>query len=173
MSWIDVIVIVTVVLGAFWGWRNGLIRWIITLLGAIVGIVIAGRTYNNLSSSISFVDNESIQRVLAYAIIFSAFLVLSWFLSRVIKGFLNVLLLGWIDNLAGLALGALAGVLSASALLSLLGSLPSPALQEKLEGAILLEPLIQSTSFVRILLPVEFDEIVKIYEQAKDVIPRT
>ena len=46
-------------------------------------------------------------------------------------------------------------------------------LQEKLEGAILLEPLIQSTSFVRILLPVEFDEIVKIYEQAKDVIPRT
>ena len=120
MSWIDVIVIVPVVLGAFWGWRNGLIRWIITLLGAIVGIVIAGRTYNNLSSSISFVDNESIQRVLAYAIIFSAFLVLSWFLSRVIKGFLNVLLLGWIDNLAGLALGALAGLMTASALLYLL-----------------------------------------------------
>jgi len=64
------------------------------------------------------------------------------------------------------------GLMAASAVISLLGSLPSPILQENLEQAALLEPLIQSTAFVRVLLPVEFDEIVKVYEQAKEVIPR-
>ena len=172
MSWIDVIVIVPVIMGAFWGWRNGLIRWAITSIGAVVGIIVAGRTYDNFSSSFNFVDNESLRSVLSYAVVFLFFLVIAWIFARIAKGFLNVLLLGWVDNHAGLALGAFVGLMAASAVISLLGSLPSPILQENLEQAVLLEPLIQSTAFVRVLLPVEFDEIVKVFEQAKEVIPR-
>ena len=172
MSWIDVIVIVPVIMGAFWGWRNGLIRWAITSIGAVVGIIVAGRTYDNFSSSFNFVDSESLRSVLSYAVVFLFFLVIAWIFARIAKSFLNVLLLGWVDNLAGLALGAFVGLMAASAVISLLGSLPSPILQENLEQAVLLEPLIQSTAFVRVLLPVEFDEIVKVFEQAKEVIPR-
>lgn len=172
MSWIDVVVIVPVIMGAFWGWRNGLIRWAITSIGAVVGIIVAGRTYDNFSSSFNFVDNESLRSVLSYAVVFLFFLVIAWVFARIAKGFLNVLLLGWVDNLAGLALGGFVGLMAASAVISLLGSLPSPVLQENLEQAVLLEPLIQSTAFVRVLLPVEFDEIVKVFEQAKEIIPR-
>ena len=42
---------------------------------------------------------------------------------------------------------------------------------EKLQQSILLEPLIQGTSFVRVLLPIEFDEIVEVYKQARKALP--
>jgi len=92
LSWIDVIVIVPVIMGAFWGWRNGLIRWAITSIGAVVGIIVAGRTYGNFSSSFNFVDNESLRSVLSYAVVFLFFLVIAWIFARIAKGFLNVLL---------------------------------------------------------------------------------
>ena len=129
MNWVDFLIIASVLLTAFLGWRNGIIRWTISLAGALLGIIVAGRTYESFSSAFTLVDSETVQRVGAYATIFLAFLVGSWFIARVLRSVITALFLGWVDRLAGLVVGALAGLLGASTLVMLMGILPSDSAQ--------------------------------------------
>lgn len=171
MNWVDIVIIVSVLLSAFMGWRNGVIRWAITLVGAAIGIIVAGRTYESFSSALTFTDNETFQSAAAYAIVFLAFVIAAWFIARFVKGMMKVLFLGWVDNLAGLVVGAVVGLLGASTLISLMGILPSASLQEAVVESSLAEQVVDSTGFVRALLPVEFDEIKDLFDRAKDIIP--
>ncbi len=171
MNWVDILIIVAVLLSAFFGWRNGVIRWAITLVGAVLGVLVAGQAYTAFAPTFVFTDSETTQRLIAFAVIFFAILAAAWFVARAVKTVLNVLLLGWVDNLAGLVLGGVAGLLGASAIITLLGILPSESFQDAITESSLAEPVVDSTSFVRAFLPVEFDDIRELFDSARDAIP--
>lgn len=171
MNWVDIVIIVSVLLSAFFGWRNGVIRWAITLAGAVIGIVVAGRTYESFSSAFSFTDNETFRSVAAYAVVFLAFLIAAWIVARMVKGVMKVLLLGWVDNVAGLVIGAVVGLLGAATLISLMGILPSESLRDAVVGSSLAEQVVDNTAFVRALLPAEFDGIKDLFDLARETIP--
>jgi membrane protein required for colicin V production len=172
MNWIDILIIVAALLPAFFGWRNGVIRWAITLVGAVIGVSVAGQAYTAFAPIFVFTDNETTQRLIAFAVIFFAILAAAWFVARLIKTLMKVLLLGWVDNVAGLALGGFVGLLGASAIITLLGILPSDSLKTTVAESSLAEPVVESTAFVRAFLPVEFDDIRDLFiDTAIEAIP--
>ena len=164
MNWVDIMILVLVLGAGFLGWRNGVIRWAFTLVGGIVGVALAGQLYETLASAVPFSDNDALKQLIAFGVIFVAVMVGAWIVARIVKATLNVLLLGWVDNVAGVAAGLIVGAVAATAIISVMGSLPVGAVQEAVDESALAEPLSENLGFVRSLLPSEFDQIEQLWE---------
>ena len=163
LNWVDIVILVLVLGGAFSGWRNGLLRWVLTLAGALVGAVIAGQFYDDLAGAVPGVDSEALRQIIAFAAVFLAVVVGAWLLARVIKAALNVVLLGWVDSAAGLAAGAMVGAVSAAAILSVAGIVPSDSVRSAVADSSLAETLLDAMGFIRVFLPGEFDAIEDLF----------
>ncbi len=158
MNWVDILIIVLVVGLGFLGWRNGVIRWVLTLIGGILGVVLAGRLYKSAAYLVP-VNSEGQKQIIAFAVIFLAVLVGAWIVARILKATLNVLMLGWIDNGAGAILGLAAGALAATAIISAMGVVPVTSLHQAIDNSALAGPLVKRTSIVLAFLPSEFGSV--------------
>ena len=105
MNWVDIVILVLVIGLGFMGWRNGVIRLVFTLIGGIVGLVLAGQLFDDLAPLVPIGDKEGVQQLIAFGVIFLAVLIGAWIAARLVKAVLTILLLGWVDSLAGLAIG--------------------------------------------------------------------
>jgi len=158
MNWVDIMVFVLVLVLGFFGWRNGVIRWAFTLTGAAIGVALAGQLYTSVGAVFTPVtDDEGVRQVLGFGLIVLIGLVSGWFLGRLVKQMLNVFLLGWVDNLAGLVLGVAGGVITATAIISVMGIVPVRSLEDAVKESAMAEALVERLGFVRALLPQEFD----------------
>ena len=165
MNWVDIMIIVLVAGLGFMGWRNGVIRWAVTVIGGIIGLVLAGRLYTSVATLFSPVsDSEGVQQVLGFGTIFVIALVVAWIIGRIIKTALNIVMMGWIDNLAGLVLGAFGGVFAAAAIISVMGIVPSQSLEEAVAESSMAEPVIKGFGVMRSLLPGEFDNVTDLFK---------
>lgn len=169
LNWVDIIILALVLGGAFFGWRNGVLRWVLTLAGAVVGAVLAGQFYDTFESAVPGVESEALRQIIAFAAIFLAVVVGAWVLARLVKAAMNVVLLGWVDNAAGLAAGALAGALSAAAIVSVAGIVPSDSVQSAVADSSLAETLLDAMSFIRVFLPSEFDAVEDLFRNLPTV----
>ena len=119
MHWLDIVIIVGSGILGFIGYRMGLLKLLGLVVGVALGIVMGSRFNGEVADILSrWIDSEGTAKILAYAII----LVLAIFVVSIVAGLLRkvlkVFLLGWVDRLAGLALGVLAAFAMFSALLS-------------------------------------------------------
>ena len=119
MHWLDIVIIVGSGILGFIGYRMGMLKILALVVGVALGIVMGSRFNGEVADILSrWIDSEGTAKILAYAII----LILAIFVVSIIVGLLRrvlrVLLLGWVDRLAGLALGVLAAFAMFSALLS-------------------------------------------------------
>lgn len=160
MNWLDILIIVVVGLLAFMGWRRGVLQVVIALGGVIVGIAVAGRIYKPLGSAFSgVIDSEGMAQIAAFAVIFLAIMAAAMFLGRLVRQTLRFLLLAWVDNLAGMALGALVGAAISSALIIAMGVLPVASLKNAVEDSALATGLVDNMRVLLALLPKEFDQV--------------
>ena len=164
MNWVDIMVLVLVLGAGFMGWRNGVIRWAFTLIGGIFGVILAGQLYKTLAPAVPFGDSDAVKQLVAFGVIFVAVMIGAWIAARIVKATLKVLLLGWVDSVAGLALGVAAGAVAATAIISVMGSLPVGRVQDAVNGSTLAEPLSENLGFVRSFLPEEFDQIQQLWD---------
>ena len=164
MNWVDIMVLVLVLGMGFMGWRNGVIRWAFTLVGGIIGVILAGQLYKTLAPAVPFGDSDAVKQLVAFGVIFVAVMIGAWIAARIVKATLKVLLLGWVDSVAGLALGVAAGAVAATAIISVMGSLPVGRVQDAVNGSTLAEPLSENLGFVRSFLPEEFDQIQQLWD---------
>ena len=167
MNWVDIVILVLVLGLGFMGWRNGVIRWAFTLVGGIVGVVLAGQLYTTLAPAVPFGDSDAVKRLIAFGVIFVAVMIGAWIAARIVRATLKVLLLGWVDNVAGLGLGLAVGAVAATAIISVMGSLPVATVQDAVEESTLAEPLSENLGFVRGLLPSEFDQVKDLFAKGK------
>ena len=164
MNWVDIMVLVLVLGAGFMGWLNGVIRWAFTLIGGIFGVILAGQLYKTLAPAVPFGDSDAVKQLVAFGVIFVAVMIGAWIAARIVKATLKVLLLGWVDSVAGLALGVAAGAVAATAIISVMGSLPVGRVQDAVNGSTLAEPLSENLGFVRSFLPEEFDQIQQLWD---------
>ena len=164
MNWVDIMVLVLVPGAGFMGWLNGVIRWAFTLIGGIFGVILAGQLYKTLAPAVPFGDSDAVKQLVAFGVIFVAGMIGAWIAARIVKATLKVLLLGWVDSVAGLALGVAAGAVAATAIISVMGSLPVGRVQDAVNGSTLAEPLSENLGFVRSFLPEEFDQIQQLWD---------
>ncbi len=163
MSWLDLVLVVVLVVGAFLGLRTGIIKAVLSLAGLIVGVILAGQYYIALADVLPFFSETSnVAKVVAFAIILIGVMVIAVVLARLLKWAASVVMLNWVNQLGGAVFGLMLGAIFCGALLAIwvkwlgVGS----TITESIVAAVLLDkfPLILA------LLPDEFDAIRSFFQ---------
>lgn len=99
---LSVIFIGGVALGLYWG----VIRQMLALAGLLVGLVVALRLAPEVAVWLSsFVASESLALWIAFALVLIGFSSLVSFLASLLRFFVGLLFLGWLDHVLGGMLG--------------------------------------------------------------------
>ena len=131
MNWLDVVLIVAIALSAIVGYRMGLVQSAAGLVGILVGITIASRLDDKAASIFSSAtDNENAQTVAGFLLVFVLVIAAAMVLSTIVNKMLRVIMLGWVNQLGGLALGAVVAMAIASAALANVQEFPVLDLEE-------------------------------------------
>jgi membrane protein required for colicin V production len=112
MNILDWILIVLFALGAFWGYRSGLITGALTVASLYVASLVSSQFSERVVGVISQnVESESIATAAAYVVIYVGVFLAARVMAKMIKTMLKVVFLGWVDKVGGVALGLVAGLL--------------------------------------------------------------
>jgi membrane protein required for colicin V production len=107
MNWVDVVIVIILIIGLFKGLVNGFVRGLFGLVALVLGIAIAAGKYADVRDVLLFrlPTSVQIQNVLSFLLIFVVVMLLVNILGNIISRALKLAALGWIDRLAGGALG--------------------------------------------------------------------
>jgi len=161
MNWLDIVILVPIAINAFVGFGKGLIKMVLSLVGVVLGVFLAGQFYDTVGSWLGFFGNEDISNALGFILILGVVMVVAELLGTVIKKMVSIVLLDWVDRLGGAALGAFIGVIFVSAALAIWAKFfGSDAISESAIASFLLDkfPLILG------LLPAEFDSVKDFFQ---------
>ena len=118
MNMFDVVILVIVSFCLIRGLFRGFIREASSIVGVIAGFYGASTYYPLVESSFSrWIDNPGFRKILAFFLLFCAILVVINLVAALIRYFLNIVFLGWVDRLCGLVFGGAKGVIIVAVLL--------------------------------------------------------
>ena len=139
MNWIDIAVLICWGALAFWGFRTGIIKMIVPLVVVVVGLALSSRIAGPIGNILSFIsENENVQSIAAFIVIFIGLLVLGTLVSKVVKTAINVIpLAGLANNVSGAAVGLIIGFILLSGILTGLQKFPVGSIQESIDGSTL------------------------------------
>lgn len=154
MNALDIAILVVGAVVAFAGWRIGIIRVVITVVGIVGGVWLAGRLYPTVATLLqTWIEGENLARVVAFVVVFAATLIAASVAAAVIKRILNLLLLGWVDRAAGMALGLVVGLGALAAFLAVLGAFPVGGMDTVIRESLLGQFLVEKYRLLMGLLP--------------------
>jgi membrane protein required for colicin V production len=160
MNWLDIAIIIIVLIPTYIGFRRGLIGTVIPLLGIILAIVFAGIFYDSVAGWLSgWLDSQSQANIVGFIIIFTLVLLASMSVAFLLRSFLSLLLLGWLDKLGGFVFGLLIGAVFSSVLLSIMSKFFASTVEETVADSALASFFLDKLPFVLLLLPNEFDSV--------------
>ncbi len=111
MNWLDLVFAVLVVICGIAGSRVGLIRAAGGALGVVLGILIASQLSGDVGGLYAgYLANETLANMTAYGLIVVAATIGAAVLSLVVRKVVDLMAMGWLDKLAGLGLGLVAGL---------------------------------------------------------------
>ena len=158
MNWIDILIVVTVagfVLGAY---AAGLIREVVTLVAAILGIVIAGFFYDDLAADVLvFMDDEDAAEAISFLILVGAVYLFGQIVAILLSKMASLLMLGWADKIGGAAFGVIKGLLVVQVLLIIFAGYPSLGLDDAIAGSELAPYFLDDVDILLWVLPDNFD----------------
>ncbi len=111
MNWLDIVILVIVVMAIFLGLRIGIIRAALSLVGIIVGVILAGHYYVPLSEQLTFIPQANIAEIVAFAIILIGVMIIASVLAVTLKWIVSTVMLGWVNRLGGAAFGLVLGAI--------------------------------------------------------------
>src|SRR5262249_25580343 len=122
--------IVFTVLGIYWG----LIRQVLAIVGLVVGVVLAGRDRPDVGGWVgSFSTGGQLAHVVGFLIVLIAVSAAASLIASLLRIFVGLLFLGWLDHLLGGVLGLFQAVLASAVLLVLAVTFPQPGWEQALE----------------------------------------
>ncbi len=162
MSLLDIAIIVIIGIAAFTGLKIGVIKAVLTLAGVIVGIILAGRFYVALADRLTFIPQETLARVVAFAIILIAAILVASIIAGVLKWLASIVLLGWVNRLGGALLGLIMGGIFCGALLAVWTKFLG--ISDLIAESALANFLLDYFPMVLALLPEEFDSVRSFFQ---------
>lgn len=149
-----------VVLGIYWG----LIRQVLAIVGLIVGVMMAGRYGPNVADWLSsFITDPDLAGIIGFAAVLLLVSALASLAASLLRIFVGLLFLGWLDHLLGGLLGLLQAVMAGAALLIGLITFPSPAWAAAVESSALAAGLLRLGGPLIALLPEMFGSAVRAF----------
>jgi membrane protein required for colicin V production len=162
MNWLDIFLIIALIIPTFIGLRMGLIKAVLSLVGLIIGVVLAGHFYRPVSNIFGFIDNENVAYILAFILILVLVLLAAFLLARLLKSIISITMLGWVDNVGGAVLGFLSGFILLSAILAICVKFFGSGL---VTGSFLGKVMLDYFPLILGLLPSEFGEDIRNFFQ--------
>ncbi len=118
MNWLDIVSMVAIAVLAMVGLWVGVIKTALSLVGIVVGVILAGRYYVPLSEQLAFIPQAALAKIVAFAIILLGVMVIAFVLAGLLKWVASMMLLGWVNRLGGAVFGLLVGAVMCGALLA-------------------------------------------------------
>lgn len=118
MEWMDLIILAVMAASVFVGMVQGFLRTVCSLLGLIVGVLLASSNYGSLAAYLKFgTKYEAFSNAIAFLLIAATVMIVANLIGRSLKRFSRWLGLGFLDVVAGGVAGLLQGVLVVTACL--------------------------------------------------------
>jgi len=157
VNWLDAIIILILAWFTLTSLRAGFLRELLSLLGLLVGIYLAGRHYGVVAEFLfpRYVRALNLAKVLGFLGIMAATWAVASFLALAAHKGADILLLGWADHLAGMVFGFLKGALLVEGTLIFLARFPIPELQGVLRVSSLATLFLRCAPVLSKLLPRE------------------
>ena len=161
MNWLDIAIILIVVGFVAAAYSAGLIREVITLLSVIIGIIIAGQLYDNLTTDVLvFMDDRDVADAISFLVLFGAVYLFGQILAYTLKTGASLLMLGWANHIGGAFFGLLKGLIVVEVLLIVFAAYPELGLDGAVDGSELAPYFVEDVDWVQWILPGNFDERV-------------
>lgn len=103
----DIVVGLLLLALAWRGWSRGIITQVASVLGLVIGWIVALRGSEHLAPLIPL--QEPLRNYVAMVLLFVGAMVATYFLGRFVRGLVSLIALGWADKLVGMALGIVKG----------------------------------------------------------------
>ncbi|HEU5319939.1 MAG TPA: CvpA family protein, partial [Methylomirabilota bacterium] len=138
MNWLDIVIAAILIGFTLSAFSAGLIREVVTLVSAVLGVVVAGLFYDDLARDVLvFVDDADAARFFAFLALLGSVYLAGQLCTIMLKRAASLLLLGWADRLGGAAFGLLKGMILVEVLLILFVTYPQIGLDDDIDGSAL------------------------------------
>lgn len=127
MQIIDFILIIFLLLGLYAGYRQGFVAQIFSIIGLIVGFMVAKQFYIELTSQFlkPYIDSEAISNVISFSVIWLVVTILTGLVGNLFSGLLDKISLGWLNRLIGSIIGGLKYLFLLSLIIGIFDSIDS------------------------------------------------
>lgn len=156
MNWLDIVIIVALLAPTVIGLKRGLISGVLSLIGLIIGVILAGNFYASIAPLLTFIPSEKVANVVAFVAIILGVMLITAVLARLLRFVVSMVMLSWVDHLGGAILGFLMGAIFWSALLAVWVKFFGAGLVTE---SFLAEVLLDNFPLILSFLPDEFNAI--------------
>ena len=161
MNWLDIAIVLVIATFTISAFSSGLIREVVTLVSAVVGVVFAGLFYDELARDVLvFIHDDEAALFFAFLALLGSVYLTGQLIAMMLKQMASLLLLGWVDRAGGAAFGLLKGFVVVEVLLILLVTFPQIGLQEDIDGSALASVFLDAIPILLLILPDEFERAV-------------
>lgn len=121
MNILDILLIVIVAFCVIRSWSKGFIREIFSILGIIVGVLVASRYYQLLFPYVSrYISDDAFISLLSFTLVFLGTFIIVAVLGMLVKALVRIMFVGWVDHTMGGIFGFVKGLLFISLLIWIL-----------------------------------------------------
>ena len=162
MSWLDIVIFILLIVSVLTGLKIGLIKAVLSMVGVVVGVVLAGQYSVALAGHLTFISQPSLAKIAAFAIILIVVMIIAAVLASLVKWAVSAMMLGWVNRLGGAVFGLVLGAIFCGALLAMW--VKFVGISEPVNESALATFLLDSFPIVLSLLPGEFDSIRSFFQ---------
>jgi len=162
MNWLDIVILILIVVSILTGLKIGLIKAVLSMVGVVVGVVLAGQYSVALAEHLTFISQPSLAKIAAFAIILIVVMIIAAVLASLIKWAVSAVMLGWVNRLGGAVFGLVLGAIFCGALLAMW--VKFLGITEAVDESALAVLLLDNFPVVLALLPGEFDSIRSFFQ---------
>jgi len=158
MSTLDTVLIVVIVLCGILGIYWGFLRQVLSVAGLIAGLVLASRYGERVADWLSsFITNDTAVQALGFLLVLIAVSAIVSLLATLLRRFVGLLFLGWLDHLIGGVLGLIQGALLCTVILLVAAVFPTAAFPAAVAHSRLAPQLVRIIgSMILLFLPAPF-----------------
>lgn len=167
MNTFDFIIFIPIIFGLIFGLFKGFVKELVSFLAIFVALL-AAEIFTPIVMpliNVMFDFSEKIGKTVSYVLVFMTAIIVMFLLSKFTEKIISKIHLGWLNSLAGGAIGALKFALIISVLMNVFDALDSRfhfVKQEKKEASIAYIPILK-------LAPSLWSESKDIYQKQKEI----
>jgi len=160
VHWIDLLIVGVIAWMTFTAFSNGLIREVVKLVALVLGAVLAGMFYDDLSQNLSFLlDDGTTRNLVSFGALLGGTLILGQIVAGMLRGTARMLMLGPFDHLGGAAFGLVKGAILVELALIAVSVFPAASQVALAVDDSALAPLfLERMPVMELALPDEFDD---------------